>query len=331
MKALFIDKPGSAAVRSAPRPTPGPRDVVIDVAACGICGTDVHIYRGEYLGTYPVVPGHELSGTVAAVGSEVRRFRPGDRVTVEPNVACNNCPACLSNRQNFCENWKGIGVTLPGGFADAVCAPENAVFGIGDLPFAAAAFVEPLSCVLHGMQRLDPTPADRILVVGAGPIGNLLMKTALLMGASDITVVDRSESRRGLAKSEGAGTILASADELPVDAFDAVIDATGVPALMERATQWVRPGGRVLLFGVPPSGSRVSIDAFAVFRKGLTLLSSYTSVRNSLQAVRLLSEGRIDVKRLVSHELPLADFTRGVELIETGAQGVLKILLLPGR
>jgi 2-desacetyl-2-hydroxyethyl bacteriochlorophyllide A dehydrogenase len=330
MKALFIDRPGSAEVRATPRPTPGPREVVIDVAACGICGTDVHIYRGEYLGTYPVVPGHELAGTVTAAGAEVRRFRAGDRVTVEPNVACNNCPACLSNRQNFCENWKGIGVTLPGGFAEAVCAPENAVFGIGDLPFAAAAFVEPLSCVLHGMQRLDPKPADRILIVGAGPIGNLLMKTALLMGSSNITVVDRSESRRSLARSEGAGAIHASADELPADAFDAVIDATGVPALMERATRWVRPGGRVLLFGVPPSGSRVSIDAFAVFRKGLTILSSYTSVRNSLQAVRLLAEGRIDVTRLVSHELPLSDFTRGVELIETGAPGVLKILLSPG-
>ena len=331
MKALFIDKPGSAAVRSVPRPSPGPRDVVIDVAACGICGTDVHIYRGEYLGTYPVTPGHELSGTVASVGSEVSRFRPGDRVTVEPNVACNNCPACLSNRQNFCENWKGIGVTLPGGFAEAVCAPENAVFGIGELPFPSAAFVEPLSCVLHGMQRLDPSPADRLLIVGAGPIGNLLMKTALLMGSSDITVVDRSESRRNLAKSEGAGTVHASVDELAADVYDAVIDATGVPALMERATTWVRPGGRILLFGVPPSGSRVSIDAFAVFRKGLTLLSSYTSVRNSLQAVRLLSEGRIDVKRLVSHELPLSEFARGVGLIETGAQGVLKILLTPGR
>jgi threonine dehydrogenase-like Zn-dependent dehydrogenase len=151
------------------------------------------------------------------------------------------------------------------------------------------------------------------------------------MGSSNITVVDRSESRRSLAKSEGAGAILASADDLPPDAFDAVIDATGVPALMERATQWVRPGGKVLLFGVPPSGSRVSIDAFAVFRKGLTILSSYTSVRNSLQAVRLLAEGRIDVKRLVSHELPLSDFTRGVELIETGAPGALKIMLAPRR
>ena len=322
MKALVIEKPGKALTRDVAAPAPGPHDVLIQVAACGICGTDVHIYRGEYLGSYPITPGHEFAGTVTAVGAAVRRFRPGDRVAVEPNIACNNCPACLSNRQNFCENWQGVGVTLPGGFAELACVPENAVFSIGELPFTVGAFVEPLSCVLHGMQRLDPSPSDRILIVGAGPIGSLIMKTALSLGASSITVVDRSESRLSLAAAEGGSVVntLASVDEPRADAYDVVIDAT-----------WVRPGGRILLFGVPPAGSRVSIDAFSVFRKGLTVLSSYTSVRNSLQAIRLLESGRIDVKRLVSHEMPLADFARGVDLIEKGAQGALKIMLIPSR
>jgi 2-desacetyl-2-hydroxyethyl bacteriochlorophyllide A dehydrogenase len=331
MKALVIEKPGSAAAREVPAPSAGPGEVLIEVDACGICGTDVHIYRGEYLGTYPVIPGHEFAGTVRDVGAGVRRFRPGDRVAVEPNIACNNCPACLSNRQNFCENWKGIGVTLPGGMAELVCAPENAAFGIGDLPFAAGAFVEPLSCVLHGIQRLDPRPSDRILIVGAGPIGNLIMKTAIAMGAADITMVDRTASRLALAASEGGAlvSLVPSVDSLPTDAFDAVIDATGVPALMERTTAWVRPGGRILLFGVPPAGARLSLDAFSIFRKGLTLLSSYTSVRNSLQAVGLLRSRRVDVTRLVSHELPLSGFAAGVRLIETGAQGVMKVLLRP--
>ncbi len=333
MKALIIEKPGSAALKDVPRPAPGAHEVLIEVDACGICGTDVHIYRGEYLGSYPITPGHELAGTVTAVGADVHRWHTGDRVAVEPNIACDNCPACLSNRQNFCESWKGVGVTLPGGMAELVCVPENAVFGIGTLPFAAGAFVEPLSCVLHGMQRLDPRPSDRILLVGAGPIGNLLMKTAIAMGASAITIIDRSRSRLALAASEGGAVVstLDSAEALPADSFDVVIDATGVPALMERTTGWVRPGGRVLLFGVPPAGARISIDAFAVFRKGLTVLSSYTSVRNSLQAVRLLESGRIDVARLVSHEMPVSEFARGVELIEKGAQEVMKILLRPDR
>ena len=167
MKAVQITKPNQVELIELPTPEPKEDEVLIQVMASGICGTDIHIFRGEYLGTYPITPGHELAGTVAATGSGVQRFRPGDRVAVEPNIACNSCPACLANRQNFCENWKAIGVTLPGGMAELVLAPENAVFSIGSLPFRAAAFVEPLSCVLHGMQRADPRPADRILVVGA--------------------------------------------------------------------------------------------------------------------------------------------------------------------
>jgi D-arabinitol dehydrogenase (NADP+) len=267
---------------------------------------------------------------VAELGSGVASFAVGDRVAAEPNIACDACPACLSNRQNFCAGWQAVGVTLPGGMAEYVVAPAKAVFAIGDLSFAAGAFVEPLSCVLHGMQRAAPELADEILILGAGPIGILLLETALAMGASSITAVDRSASRLELARASGASSTLASIDGIERDRFDLVVDATGVPALMGRTTEWARPGGRILLFGVPPAGSLLSLDAFAIFRKGLSLLSSYTSVRNSIQAVRLLRSGRIDVLPLVSHELPLDRFVEGVELIEKGAAGVLKVLMAPG-
>ena len=330
MKALIIDEPGKARVAEVPRPVPGAGEVLIRVERCGICGTDVHIYRGQYLGSYPITPGHEFAGEVAATGPGVAGFAVGDRVAVEPNVSCDACPACLSNRQNFCENWQAVGVTLPGGMAEYVLAPAKAVFGIGDLPYRAGAFVEPLSCVLHGMQRAEPRLADDILILGAGPIGILLQKTALVLGASSILAVDRSSSRLALAAAEGATSTLASIDDIPLDRFDLVIDATGVPAIMEKTTRWARPGGRILLFGVPPAGSRLSLDAFAIFRKGLALLSSYTSVRNSIQAVRMLRSGKIDVGPLVSHELPLERFAEGVEMIEKGAAGVLKVLMAPG-
>jgi D-arabinitol dehydrogenase (NADP+) len=220
MKALVIEKPGKAVVMETARPEPRGSEVLIEVNACGICGTDVH------------------------------RLTPGDRVAVEPNISCDTCPACLSNRQNFCEGWQAVGVTLPGGMAEFVCAPEKAVFDIGRLPFTSGAFVEPLSCVLHGMEQAAPRPADRVLIVGAGPIGILLMKTAIMMGASALTVVDRTRSRMMLAGEEGGGIVstLDSIDSVPQNYFDLVIDATGVPALMERTTGWARPGGRVLLF-----------------------------------------------------------------------------------
>jgi 2-desacetyl-2-hydroxyethyl bacteriochlorophyllide A dehydrogenase len=329
-KALIIDKPGSARVETVQAPRLGDHDVRIQVKASGICGTDVHIFRGEYLGTYPVIPGHEFAGVVEETGPQVTRFKPGDRVAVEPNIACDNCAACLNNRQNFCEHWNGVGVTLPGGMAEYALAPEKAVFSIGDLPFTSGAFVEPLSCVLHGVERARIRLADKVLILGAGPIGILLSKVIQLQGASEITQADKNQSRLALARSAGAHHTLSSLEDLKPESCDVAVEAAGVSALMEQSLIWVRKGGTVLWFGVPKRDAALRLPAFPIFEKGLTLLSSYTSVRNSIQAVRLLESGKVDVSQLVSHQLPLEGFVKGVETIEQGVEGVLKVLILPG-
>ncbi|MDR2404566.1 MAG: zinc-dependent alcohol dehydrogenase family protein [Spirochaetaceae bacterium] len=329
MKALVIEKPGTALVKTLPVPPVGSNDVRIKVMASGICGTDVHIYRGDYLGGYPVIPGHEFSGIVDEAGDKVTRFKAGDHVAVEPNISCDNCPACLSNRQNFCEHWKAVGVTMQGGMAEYVVAPEKGVFSIGSLPFLPGSFVEPLSCVLHGVERARIRLADRVAILGAGPIGILLSKVIQLRGSSDITQVDKNQSRLELARISGARKVSSSLDELDVEGYDVVVEAAGSAFLMERSLQYVRKGGTVLWFGVPKRGAEVKLPAFTIFEKGLTILSSYTSVRNSIQAVRLLESGRIDVSALISHRLPLEDFSKGVETIEQGAEGVLKVVILP--
>jgi len=329
VRSMKVMRPGSIVLEEREVPACGPGEVLIKVMACGICGTDVHIYRGEYLGGYPVVPGHEFSGVVEAVGSGVTRYRPGDRVAVEPNVACDDCESCLNNRQNFCRNWQGIGVTRPGGFAQYAIAPERAVFSIGNLGFEEGAFMEPLSCVLHGLERARVPAGAKIAVLGAGPIGILLLESALALGAADATVAEKNPARLAFARACGAKAAVLSLDELEKDAYDLVIDATGSPAVMARTIDFARPGGTVLLFGVPPKGATMEIEPFVIFSKGLTVLSSYTSVRNSYQALRLMREGRVAVPKLVSHRLPLEEFRRGIELIETGADDVKKVLLLP--
>ncbi len=329
MKALRINQPNQSEIIHLPDPTPGAGEVVIRVRASGICGTDIHIYRGEYLGEYPVIPGHEFSGEVVEVGKNVSRFRPGDRVAVEPNICCDNCYNCLNNRQNFCLNWQAIGVTRPGGMADFVVAPEKAVFHIEDMSYEEGAFIEPLSCVLHGMQRLSIAPADKVLVLGAGPIGNLLLQVGRLSGAAEITVVDRVLTRIEFAATTGADRCLTSLEDLPLDYFDVVIDATGAVAVMARTLDFVRNGGKILLFGVPPTGSHLTIEPFKIFRKGLTILSSFTSLRNSYQAVDLLNSGKIQVAALVSHRLPLDGFQKGITLIEQGIENVKKVIINP--
>lgn len=329
MKVAVIKKPEDLVIQDVPKPEVGDYDVLIKIAACGICGTDVHIYKGEYLGDYPVIPGHEFAGTIEEVGCKTTRFMVGDRVVIEPNIACDNCSACLNNRQNFCENWNGIGVTLSGGMAEYVAVPEKAVFSVGDLPFEDAAFVEPLSCVLHGVERANFRLADKVLIIGAGPIGILLAQTIMLKGAHEITQIDKNKTRLILAEFCGVKRTFSSLDDLSENDFDVVVDATGVPALMEKTLQYARKGGTILLFGVPPNGKTITLPAFTIFQHGLTILSSYTSVRNSLQAVRLLSSGRIDVSKLVSHKLSLEDFEKGLKMVHDSAEGVLKILITP--
>jgi 2-desacetyl-2-hydroxyethyl bacteriochlorophyllide A dehydrogenase len=329
MKSVVIEKPNDITLTERDTPEPGPGELMIQVMASGICGTDLHIYRGEYMGKYPVIPGHEFSGVVSAVGSRVSRFRPGDRVAVEPNIACDNCVNCLHNRQNFCLNWQAIGVTLPGGMEEFVLAPEKAVFSIGDLPFEYGAFMEPLSCVVHGIERAHISLADHVAILGAGPIGNLMIQMARLQGAARITVLESNPGRAESARQLHANLVVNRMDDLLLDTYDIVIDATGVIAVMNRAIDFVRKGGTVLLFGVPPSGKNLAMEGFKIFQKGLTILSSFTSVRNSFQAVELLQSGQIEVDALISHRLPLQEMPRALEMIESGDPSVKKVILQP--
>ncbi len=332
MRAVVLEGPGRASVKELPRPAPGPGQVLIKVMACGLCGTDVHLYRGAYLGTYPLTPGHEASGLVEEVGQGVAEFAPGDRVALEPNISCGTCRFCLSNEENFCLRWSAVGVTRPGAFAEYVVAPAANCFPIGDLTFEQAAFMEPLSCILHGLEQVTVVAGDQVLLFGAGPIGLMLLQVATCMGATAVTVVERTERRRQMASALGARTAPAVTEELTAmaaaDAFDLVIEATGDPAMVPVAIDMARKGGRVLLFGVPPASSTATIQPFQIFRKGLRVASSYTSRRNSVAALRLLQSGRLRTAELVTHRLRLEHFVQGVGLLEDPEQ-VLKVMFFP--
>ena len=287
-------------------------------------------FAAKYMGEYPIVPGHEFAGEVTAVGPGVTRIKAGDRVAVEPNIPCDNCRNCLNNRHNFCLNWQAIGVTLQGGMAEFVVAPEKAVFPIGALAFEEAAFMEPLSCVVHGVERAGIELGTVSRSWGRAPIGLLLLQVARLRGAVDVTVLERQEARGKLAEAYGARAWVRDLEALSAGEYDVVIDATGAPALMAHTVPLVRKGGNVLLFGVPPRGAELVLDAFAIFEKGVTLRSSFTSRRNSYQALALLQSHDVSVEGLVSHRLPLSAFEAGVAMIEEGRDGVTKVLMAPG-
>ncbi len=329
MKAVKIIEPDRMGIFDVPVPEPGKNDVLVKVERCGLCGSDIQIFHGMYTDRFPLIPGHEFSGVVERVGTQVKRYHPGDRVAIEPNIACDDCYACLNNRQNFCLNWEAVGVTKPGAMAQYTLAPEKNVFDIGGMSFEKGAFMEPLSCVLHGVSKIEITISDKVAVFGAGPIGILLLQVVKNTGATEVTVVEKNSPRADFAASMGADEILYKLNALKQDYYDVVIDATGKISVMEQAIGAVRYGGTILYFGVPDPGEKMQVDSFEVFKKGLKLLSSYTSVRNSYQAIELLRTEKVKVENLISHRLPIDDFQKGIEILEQGKDSVKKIMFLP--
>jgi D-arabinitol dehydrogenase (NADP+) len=329
MQAAVISKAGEITVSEVNKPIPERGEVLIQVMASGICGTDQHIFQGEYIGGYPIIPGHEFSGIIQELGPDVKRLKVGDRVAVEPNLSCGICYQCLNNKQHLCQNIRAVGVTMSGGFAEFVTAPESAVFPIGDLSFEEAAFMEPLSCVLHGVDRARPQMGDKLLLLGAGPIGLLLMQTFLINGCSHITVVDIDETRLALAKKLGAATVTAELESLEPGGFHVVCDATGAADLLEKTVEYVMPSGKILWFAVPPKHAEVRLNPFLLLEKEVSLFTSYTSVRNSWQAVQLLQGGRIQVQDLISHRLPLKEFPQGLAMLISHSEPAMKVMIMP--
>jgi 2-desacetyl-2-hydroxyethyl bacteriochlorophyllide A dehydrogenase len=323
MKAARINQPGQAVVTAVAEPEPGPDEVLIEVAAAGICGTDLHIFHGEYEAKYPLIPGHEFSGTVVAVGVGVERYRPGDRVTADPNIPCNRCPACQRNEPNQCERLAAIGVTRNGAFAQYVTAPEGNVFPIGDLSFAQAALVEPLACVVWGLKRVQIQPGDSAVIFGAGPMGCLILQAVRHSGAAKVIVTDTVPWRLEQAAQLGATeTILADSKQdqrlraLSPRGYDVVIEVTGVPKVFEQSITYARPRGKLWMFGVPPRDSRVTIMPYDIFRKDLSIIGSFAVNRTFQESIALIQSGAVQVESLISHRLPLDRFCDGLELAE---------------
>lgn len=335
MKAVVIDKPESVDVRDVPMPEPGEREVIIQVAACGICGTDKHIYAGTFKAHYPLTPGHEFSGTVAEVGPGVTNVRPGDRVAVDPSIFCGDCYYCRQNQGNHCLNWNAIGDTVNGAFAEYVKVPARNCYPLPDkISFAEAAMIEPLACVVWGQRRLQAQPGDSVLLLGAGPM-SLLWTQALRHGnASQIVVTDLYESRLEAVRAVGASATVKADDDqaerlqqLAPMGFDIVIDVTGVPAVLQDGFNYVRPMGKVMVFGVCPVSSTISISPFQVYNKDLTILGSMAINYTFDPAIALLDAGAVDVRPLLTHSLPLEDFSRALSL--AGSREAMKVQIVP--
>jgi len=316
-------------VETVDDPTPGRREVVVEVAACGICGTDLHILDGEFAPTLPVIPGHEFSGRVVALGADVTELSVGDAVAVDPSVYCNECHFCRQGRGNLCDRWSAIGVTMSGGAAEYAAAPVGNCFKLPDgVRIEDAALVEPLSCAVRGYDVLPRRLAEQYLIYGAGTMGLMMLQLAKRAGASTVSVVDTNAPRLDTAKLLGATEVATSAAQLGhPHGWEVVIDCTGVVAAIEDGLTRVRKGGSFLQFGVSEENAEARFSPYRIYNEEITILGSMAVLHSFERAGELFSAGAIDADTMITHRLPLEEYPAALEAFKSG-QG-LKTQVLP--
>ena len=349
MKAVILhgpdNYPNNYEVTEIPKPVCGPREILLEMKAAALCGTDKRIFTGAK--TKDVRPdsviGHEICGVIAEVGEEVKGYAPGERVAIANVIPCGHCPACLSGRENACMHRQAIGYEFNGGFEEFVLIPEvcitsgNVVKLPDSVSFAAGALIEPLACCIRGLRNTGTGFGDTVLVIGAGPIGLMHVQLSLLSGASKVLVSEPDASKRERALQLGAARVidptaedLAKAVMEETDGFgvDRLVMAIGVNALVNDAFKVTKKGGTVCLFAGFPKGKMSEIDPSIIHYNELTVTGSTAYKRmDYLQAADMVRSGRIDLDAIVSHRFKLDDFREALEVHMAGTG--LKVIIEP--
>ena len=292
-------------------PKVGPKDVLIQVKACGVCGTDVHIYEGDKGAaevTPPTILGHEFSGVIAEVGSEVTNYKAGDRVCIDPNCYCGACEPCRNGVVYYCEHMIGYGTTVNGGFAEYCAVNERQVYKLGDnTSFEQGAMTEPVACCLHGMDMCEIRPGHQVVVIGGGMIGLLMLQLSRLAGAAKVALLEPVESKREVGKKLGADICIdpihedvkARLKEEGMTWVNTVIECVGRPSTIEQAIDIAGNKAVVMMFGLTKPDETISVKPFEIFRKELVLKASYINPYTQKRALDLIDSGRLDVSSMV--------------------------------
>jgi 2-desacetyl-2-hydroxyethyl bacteriochlorophyllide A dehydrogenase len=317
VNAAVLRAPRTLVVESRPPLAPLPGEVIVRVGQAGLCGTDDSIWAGDRVVSYPRVMGHELVGRVEATGAGVVRVRDGDRVVVEPNYSCGSCRLCREGNRNLCAGRVAIGIDVDGGFAESVRVPERCCWVAGREPTDdALLLVEPLAVVTRAVGRGAPRPGERAAVVGAGTLGLLALQILRARGAS-VLVLGRTARRFDMARRLGADAVRLVGEAPAADAardfsggegIDLVVETAGTAAAVGYALDLVRPGGRLVLTGLPHEPTPVPF--FSVVRREITILGSMIYQDEFGEALRLLEDGHVRTTDLITHRFPLADIER---------------------
>lgn len=337
MKAARFYEKGKMIIEEVPVREPGPKDVLIKIKYCGICGTDVHIFHGEKGSAEvnpPVTLGHEFSGEIVKTGEQVKRLKVGDRVSVDPNTYCGACYFCMNGKKHLCPDMKGLGTALDGAFAEYITVPEETVCMIPDhVSDMAAAMIEPISCCLHGFDMADIKLGDNVMIVGTGNIGLIMVQLARSAGAASVIAVEPNEKRRKKAKLLGADIAVdplmddleAVIKENKIPNIDKVIDCAGLTSTAEYSVRYAGKGATVMLFGLTGPDDVMKLKPFEVFKKELTIKGSFVNPDTFERAVRLLAAGIVKTEEIITKVEKLDDIQHVFETKEYAKDG--KVLI----
>ncbi len=339
MKAAVLEEVGRIVIKEVPTPEPKEDEVLIRVHSCGICGTDLKLYKGEYTGKLPVILGHELSGEVVKIGTRVKAFKIGDGVVVDPNESCGKCQWCKTGNPTFCNDLAAYGVLRDGGFAEYMVAGEKGMYKIPEeLDYEEATFTEPVSCALHCVDRADIKPGENVAIIGGGPMGQIILQLSKGAGASKLIMVTRSPWKLELAKRHGAThTVNPTKGDVPKAVreitgglgVDVVIEAVGTPETVEEALALAKRGGKIVVFGFSPEGAKATFAPFEVLSRELTILGSWVNPYTFSRAINLLAAKQIDVTSLITNRLGLKDILTGFDLLKKKPEGFIKAVIAP--
>lgn len=343
MKALTLTAYNQFEFSDAPDPEIEDNEVLIAVKACGICGSDIHGMDGSSgRRVPPIIMGHEASGEIARVGKSVSNWKVGDRVTFDSTVYCGKCDACLSGQINLCPDRNVLGVSCGeyrrhGAFAELVKVPEHILCAIPEsVSYEHAAFAEPVSIALHGVNRVPLKPGDSAVVIGAGLIGLLVVQALKAKGAGIVIAVDIDEKRLELAKELGADHVLISRDDVPEkvrelvgnpDGADVALEVVGFGPTIKLAVESVRKGGSIGCVG--NLKAEVPFPLQAIVTRELSVFGSCASAGEYDEAVEAVASGAIKVEPLISATADLKDGGEWFERLHRNEEGLMKVILKP--
>ncbi|KAI4153808.1 MAG: hypothetical protein LQ340_002082 [Diploschistes diacapsis] len=304
---------------------PSKMKALLKVKACGVCGTDLHIHEGEFIARFPLIPGHEVVGVIAALGKDVKGFKVGERVVADVSELCGECFYCRRGELLLCENFESHGVTLPGAFAEYCAYPAGKVFTIQNLSDVDATLMEPASCAAHGLDKISPKQGSSVLLLGSGPTGLMLAQLLRLNGGAHVVIAAPEGLKMDLAKSLEAGDAyvpLSRQDSKPQfdqikkdnpHGFDIVIEATGSVQILEDAINYVRRGGKLIVYGVYSNKARVSWPPSKIFGDEITILGSFSETYQFPNAIAYLDSGKVKVHGIVNKTFKIEQWAECLE------------------